>query len=58
MAESYIKEEKKTLTDTENSMVITRGKGGREEAEEGRGGINGGGRRLDLGWSTHSTIYR
>ena len=34
--------------DTENSRVITRGKGGWEEVE-GSKGINGAGRRLDLG---------
>ena len=27
------------------------------EVEEGKGGINGGGRRLDLGW-TRNTIHR
>ena len=27
------------------------------EAEEGNGGINSDGRRLDLGWRTHTTIY-
>ena len=38
---------KKKLTDTDNSMVITRGKG---EVEEGKGRISNDGRRLDLGW--------
>ena len=27
------------------------------EVEEGKGGINGDGRRLDLGWRTHNTVY-
>ena len=40
--------EKKTLIDTDNSMVMSRGKG----AE----GINGDGRRLDLGWQTRYNI--
>ena len=35
--------------DTDNSMMITRGKGGWEVVDEGKGGINGDGRRLDLG---------
>ena len=30
--------------------VTTREKGGSGEVEEGIGGINGDGRRLDLGW--------
>ena len=32
------------------SVVITRGKGKWKEVEEGKGGINGVGGRLDLGW--------
>ena len=32
---------KKKFTDTDNSRVITRGKGGWEEIEESKGGING-----------------
>ena len=51
-----ISKEKKRLIDTDNSMVIARGKGV-EEVEEGKGGINGDG-RPDLGWKTHNTIYR
>ena len=31
-------------------MVITGGKGQWEEVERGIGGMNGDGRRLDLGW--------
>ena len=31
-------------------MVITRRKGRWGEVEEGKGGINGDGRRLDFGW--------
>ena len=34
--------------DTDNSMVIARGKGRVRETEEVTGGINGDGRRLDL----------
>ena len=39
---------KEKLIDRDNSMVISRGKVG--EVEEGKGGINVVGRRLDLGW--------
>ena len=46
-----------TLIDTDSSVVIPRGKVGWEEVEEGEGGINGDGRRLDLGWWAHNTIY-
>ena len=28
------------------------------EAEESKGGIDGDGRRFDLGWCAHNTIYR
>ena len=28
------------------------------QVEEGKRGINGDGRRIDLGWWTHNTIYR
>ena len=47
--EGLSKKKKKSLTDTDSSMVITGGKGGSGEVE-GRGGINGDGRRLHLGW--------
>ena len=40
------KKKKKTLIDTDNSMVITTGKA---RWEEGKGGLNGDGRRLGLG---------
>ena len=43
------KKTKRKLIDTNNSMVITRGKVGWEEVEEGKGGANGDGRRCDLG---------
>ena len=39
----------KNLIDTDNSMVITRGKGGWGEVEEGKEGINGDEKRLGLG---------
>ena len=42
-------EKKKTLIDTDNNMVIARGKGV-GEVEEDKVGINGGGRRLEFGW--------
>ena len=42
-------EKKRNKTDTDNSMVTTRGKGSLGEREENTGGINGEGRRLDLG---------
>ena len=37
----------KNLTDTDNSMGMTRGEGWLEEVEEGKGGINGDGKRHD-----------
>ena len=48
----------KKLTGIDYSMVMTRGEGGWGDVEDGKGGINGDGRRLDLGWRTHNTIYR
>ena len=42
--------QKTTLIDTNNSIVITRGKGGVGKVEEDIEGINGDGNRLDLGW--------
>ena len=45
------KKKEKTFIDTATVwLVITRGKEGWEEAEQGIGGINHDGRRLDLGW--------
>ena len=41
---------KQTLIDTDNSVVITRGKGGGEKVEDDIGGINGAGRKFGLGW--------
>ena len=35
---------------TDNSMGITRGQGRVGEVVEGKVGVNGDGRRLDLGW--------
>ena len=49
------------LIDTDNSMVMARGKGGEGEVGEGKWGINlplSDGRRFDLGWWTHNTIHR
>ena len=40
----------KNLIDRDNSTVITRGEGPCREVEKGKEGINGDGRRLDLGW--------
>ena len=40
----------KTLTDTDNSMLITRRKGGWREVEEGKGGIDGDRMGLNFGW--------
>ena len=53
-----IKQKKKILIKTNNSIVITREKEGWEEAEECKWGINGDRRKFELGWSTHNTIYR
>ena len=44
-----IRKKKERLRDRDNSMVIDGGRG-LEGVEEGNGGINGDGRRLDLGW--------
>ena len=44
------REKKIQLIDTDNSMMITTGKGEWGEVKEGRGGKNGDGRGLDLGW--------
>ena len=41
--------------DTNSCVVMAKGGG---EVEEGMGGINGDGRRLDVGWRTHNTVYR
>ena len=41
---------RKKPSETNNSMVITRGEGVWGEGEEGKSRINGDGRRLDLGW--------
>ena len=43
------KQEKVKNSKTDNSMVSTRGKGRWGEAEEGKGGANSDGGRLDLG---------
>ena len=43
------KEKMGRLLDTD-SVLITRGKGVWWEVGESKGGINGDGRRLDLGW--------
>ena len=40
------------------TMVWLLDRKGMEEVEEGKGGVNGDGRRPDLGWQTHNTIYR
>ena len=42
---------KNTLIDTDNSMLISRGKwGGGGGVVDGKAEINGDGRRLNLGW--------
>ena len=48
---------RKKLMDMDNSVVIASGEGRWKEVEEGKGGINGDGRRLDLG-DEHNTVYR
>ena len=48
------KNKDKKLIDTENSIVITREKGEIGEVEDCKGGINGDGRKLDLGWWTYT----
>ena len=45
------KQDKQKLRDTDYVMMVTRGKGGWKEVEEGKGGrIYDDGRRLDFGW--------
>ena len=36
--------------DLDNSVVVAEGRKGGREVEDGLWGINGDGRRLDLGW--------
>ena len=43
------KKKKETERDTDNSLAMTRGKEGKEEVEDSKGGMNGDGRRLDFG---------
>ena len=40
----------KNLIDTDNSMVITRGEGEWGQVEEGKGSVDGDGRRLNFRW--------
>ena len=50
---------KQKLTDTDDSMVVARGKGGVREVEEGKGGhIRGDRRRFGFGEQTHNATYR
>ena len=44
------KEKKKRLLETDNSMVVARGKEGLGKVKVSKRGINADGRRLDLGW--------
>ena len=48
----------KGLIDRDYNVAITRGRGGWREVDEGEGGINGDGRKLDFGWQTHNRICR
>ena len=52
----FVKWVKNKISETDNSMVIPRRKEGWGEVEEENRGINGDGKRHDLGWSL--TIYR
>ena len=48
---------KNKLTDTNSSLVITRGKEkGVGEVEEGKEGMNDDGRKLELGWKIQNTL--
>ena len=53
-----IKTNKQKLTDTHNSVVVTRGKGSQGVVKVKGGQIYGDGRRFDFGWQTHNVIYR
>ena len=56
--EEEIKQRKrKTYRHRQQSGDYQREKGW-GEVEEGTGGLNGVGRRLDLRWYTHNTMYR
>lgn len=45
--------------DTDNRMVVTRGKRGGGKTKESKGGqIHGDGERLDFGWGAHNRVYR
>ena len=49
---------KQKLTDTDNSMVVTRGRHGGSKTVNGKGSQRyGDGRRFDFGWWVHSAIY-
>ena len=48
----------KNVTDTANSMVIATGKGGLVEEDEGKGWINGDGKRLYLEQRAHEAVCR
>ena len=40
-------------------MVVTRGEGGWEKVEEGKGGqIYGDGKRSNFAWLAHNAVYR
>ena len=52
------KKNKENLTDTDDSMVVTRGKGRREVAKCNGTQIHGDRRRLGFGWGVHNAIYR
>ena len=45
-----LKKKKKTDTDNRQQYSDYQGEKGYREVEQGRAGINGGGRRLDFGW--------
>ena len=51
-----VKELRKKLIDSDNSIVINRRKRGWGQVEEDKGLINSDGKRLDLG-GEHNTIY-
>ena len=49
--------QRKKIVDRDKSMLTTTGKGQWGEVEEGKEGINGDGRRLDLGGGEHTIHY-
>lgn len=53
-----IKQRQKTLHRHKQQCGDNQMEKGWREVNEGKGGLNGDGKRLDLGWYRHNTLYR